>query len=338
MIDFQKAFGLLKQAFELKESAVELIRGLHNIRDKHRGCVLTIGKFDGVHLGHQAVLSQVVEKANELGMPSTVMVFEPQPEELFTPEQAPARLSLLRDKYTQLKALGIDRLLCVKFDRHFAAFSATEFVEGLLVEKLGIKYLVVGDDFRFGKGRVGDFATLVEEGAKCQFDVVSTQSFRLEDCRISSTEVRDALSNDDFTLAQQMLGRPFTIAGKVLHGDKRGRTIGFPTANVLLKRCKAPINGVFAVTVTVADKIYSGVANIGHRPTVNGQRSQLEVHIFDFNDDVYGQFISVALVSKIRQEMKFDSFELLHQQIQKDALTAKTLLYPTSLDLHGGGK
>ena len=338
MIDFQKAFGLLKQAFELKESAVELIRGLHNIRDKHRGCVLTIGKFDGVHLGHQAVLSQVVEKANELGLPSTVMVFEPQPEELFTPEQAPARLSLLRDKYTQLKALGIDRLLCVKFDRHFAAFSATEFVEGLLVDKLGIKYLVVGDDFRFGKGRVGDFATLVEEGAKCQFDVVSTQSFRLEDCRISSTEVRDALSNDDFTLAQQMLGRPFTIAGKVLHGDKRGRTIGFPTANVLLKRCKAPINGVFAVTVTVADKIYSGVANIGHRPTVNGQRSQLEVHIFDFNDDVYGQFISVALVSKIRQEMKFDSFELLHQQIQKDALTAKTLLYPTSLDLHGGGK
>ena len=317
---------------------MELIRGLHNIRDKHRGCVLTIGKFDGVHLGHQAVLSQVVEKANELGLPSTVMVFEPQPEELFTPEQAPARLSLLRDKYTQLKALGIDRLLCVKFDRHFAAFSATEFVEGLLVDKLGIKYLVVGDDFRFGKGRVGDFATLVEEGAKCQFDVVSTQSFRLEDCRISSTAVRDALSNDDFTLAQQMLGRPFTIAGKVLHGDKRGRTIGFPTANVLLKRCKAPINGVFAVTVTVADKIYSGVANIGHRPTVNGQRSQLEVHIFDFNDDVYGQFISVALVSKIRQEMKFDSFELLHQQIQKDALTAKTLLYPTSLDLHGGGK
>jgi riboflavin kinase/FMN adenylyltransferase len=305
---------------------VELIRGLHNIRDKHRGCVLTIGKFDGVHLGHQAVLSQVVEKAKELGVPSTVMVFEPQPEELFTPEQAPARLSLLRDKYTQLQALGIDRLLCVKFDRHFAAFSATEFVEGLLVRKLGIQFLVVGDDFRFGKGRVGDFSTLVEEGKKCQFEVVSTQSFRLENCRISSTAVRDALSTNDFNLAQQMLGRPFTIAGKVLHGDKKGRTIGFPTANVLLKRCKAPVNGVFAVIVSVADKRYSGVANIGHRPTVNGQRSQLEVHIFDFSDDVYGQFISVALVSKIRQEMKFDSFELLHQQIQKDALEAKSLL------------
>lgn len=305
---------------------MELIRGLHNIRDKHRGCVLTIGKFDGVHLGHQAVLSQVVEKARKLGLPATVMVFEPQPEELFTPEQAPARLSLLRDKYTQLKALGIDRLLCVKFDRHFASFSARDFVEGLLVNKLGVKFLVVGDDFRFGKGRVGDFSTLVEEGEKCDFDVVSTQSFRLEECRISSTAVRDALSDNDFALAEQMLGRPFTISGKVLHGDKRGRTIGFPTANVLLKRCKAPVNGVFAVRVDVAGKRYAGVANIGHRPTVNGQRSQLEVHLFDFNSDLYGQFICVALVSKIREEMKFDSFELLHQQIQKDALVAKTLL------------
>ena len=305
---------------------MELIRGLHNIRDRHRGCVLTIGKFDGVHLGHQAVLSQVVEKAKELGLPSTVMVFEPQPEELFTPEKAPARLSLLRDKYTQLKALGIDRLLCVKFDRRFASFSAKDFVEGLLVNKLGIKFLVVGDDFRFGRGRVGDFATLVEEGEKCQFDVVSTQSFRLEDCRISSTAVRDALSQNNFDLAQQMLGRPFAIAGKVLHGDKRGRTIGFPTANVLLKRCKAPVNGVFAVIVSVAGRQYPGVANIGHRPTVNGQRSQLEVHLFDFNSDLYGQFISVALVCKIREEMKFDSFELLHQQIQKDAKAARKLL------------
>ena len=305
---------------------MELIRGLHNICDEHHGCVLTIGKFDGVHLGHQAVLSQVVEKAKQLGLPSTVMVFEPQPEELFTPDKAPARLSLLRDKYTQLKALGIDRLLCVTFDHHFANVSATDFIEDLLVSKLGIKYLVVGDDFRFGKGRIGDFDTLVAEGQKCQFDVVSTQSFRLENCRISSTKIRQALEVDDFDLTQQMLGRPFAIAGKVLHGDKRGRTIGFPTANVLLKRCKAPVNGVFAVKVTVKDKQHNGVANIGHRPTVNGQRSQLEVHLFDFNGDLYGQFISVALISKIRQEMKFDSFELLHQQIQKDAIAARTLL------------
>ncbi|WP_289027948.1 bifunctional riboflavin kinase/FAD synthetase [uncultured Paraglaciecola sp.] len=305
---------------------MELIRGIHNIRDKHKACVLTIGKFDGVHLGHQAVLSQVIIKARSLGLPATVMVFEPQPEELFTPEQAPARLSLLRDKYIQLKRLGVDRLLVVNFNCTFANLSAHHFVEELLVNKLNVQYLVVGDDFRFGKDRTGDFALLKQEGEQYQFDVVSTQSFKVEDDRISSTAIREALNHDDFDLAQQMLARPFSIAGKVLHGDKKGRTIGFPTANVLLKRCKAPVNGVFAVKVQIANKFYMGVANIGHRPTVNGQRSQLEVHLFGFSGNLYGKFISVALVRKIRQEMKFDSFELLHKQIQKDALEAKVIL------------
>ncbi len=304
---------------------MELIRGLHNIRDKHKGCVLTIGKFDGVHLGHQAVLKEVVEKSRQLGLPATVMVFEPQPEELFSPDTAPARLSLLRDKYSQLKRLGIDRLLCIRFDRKFSCYTAEQFVEELLVEKLGIKYLVVGDDFRFGKGRGGDFNMLQYEGDKCDFELESTQSFRLKDCRISSTAVREALTDNNFVLAGQMLGRAFTIAGKVLHGDKRGRTIGFPTANLLLKRCTAPINGVFAVSVGIDAQQYFGVANIGSRPTVNGQRSQLEVHVFNFNGNIYGRFISVAIHAKLRQEMKFDSFELLHQQIKLDAQQAKNL-------------
>lgn len=305
---------------------MELIRGLHNLREKHRGCVLTIGKFDGVHLGHQAVLSQVLEKAKTLGLPATVMVFEPQPEELFTPEHAPARLSVLRDKYSQLQALGVDRLLCIKFNREFAAYSAQQFVENLLVDLLDVKFLVVGDDFRFGRGRVGDFAYLQKEGEKCHFSVASTQSFRVENCRISSTAIRDALADSNFGLAQQMLGRPFTISGKVLHGDKRGRTIGFPTANVLLKRVKAPVNGVFAVEVIVRGMRYLGVANIGHRPTVNGTRSQLEVHLFHFAETIYGQFISVVLKHKIRDEIKFDSFELLYKQIQQDAKKAQQLL------------
>lgn len=305
---------------------MELIRGLHNLRARHQGCVLTIGKFDGVHLGHQAVLSQVVEKARQLGLPATVMVFEPQPEELFSPANAPARLSVLRDKYRQLKKLGIDRLLCVKFNREFAACSAQHFVEQLLVAQLGVKFLVVGDDFRFGKGRVGDFAYLQQEGAKCGFDVVSTQSFRVANCRISSTAVRAALANSDFALAEQMLGRPFVIAGKVLHGEKLGRTIGFPTANLLLKRHNTPVNGVFAVDVTIAEQCFAGVANIGHRPTVNGQRAQLEVHLFNFDRNLYGQFISVALKHKIRDEKKFASFELLHQQIKLDAQQAQQLL------------
>ena len=305
---------------------MELIRGLHNLREKHRGCVLTIGKFDGVHLGHQAVLSQVLEKAKALGLPATVMVFEPQPEELFTPYHAPARLSVLRDKYSQLQALGVDRLLCIKFNHEFAGYSAEYFVEKLLVELLDVKFLVVGDDFRFGKGRVGDFAYLQKEGTKCHFDVASTQSFRVENCRISSTAVREALAAGNFGLAEQMLGRAFTISGKVLHGDKRGRTIGFPTANLLLKRIKAPVNGVFAVEVLVQGRTYNGVANIGHRPTVNGTRSQLEVHLFDFDKTIYGQTISVALKHKIREEIKFDSFELLHKQIQQDAQKARHLL------------
>jgi riboflavin kinase / FMN adenylyltransferase len=305
---------------------VELIRGLHNLRQKHQGCVLTIGKFDGVHLGHQAVLSQVVDKAKALGLPATVMVFEPQPEELFTPQHAPARLSVMRDKYAQLEALGIDRLLCVKFNHKFASYSAQHFVENLLVDLLDVKYLVVGDDFRFGKGRVGDFNYLQREGLKCHFAVASTQSFRVENCRISSTAIREALATSNFNLAQQMLGRPFTISGKVLHGDKRGRTIGFPTANLLLKRVKAPVKGVFAVEVIVNEQRYMGVANIGHRPTVNGTRSQLEVHLFDFNESIYGQTISVVLKHKIREEIKFDSFELLHKQIQQDAKKAQQLL------------
>lgn len=305
---------------------MELIRGLHNIREKHKGCVLTIGKFDGVHLGHQAVLKSLIEKSRELGLPSTVMVFEPQPEEVFTPDVAPARLSRLRDKYNQLKKLGVDRLLCIKFDKRFAGYSAQDFVEDLLVTRLGIGFLVVGDDFRFGKGRAGDFAMLTEEGKKCGFTVVNTASFRLHDCRISSTEVRNALANDDFGTACSMMGRPFDISGKVVHGDAKGRTIGFPTANVLLKRCRTPINGVFAVTVQLGNSNFNGVANIGTRPTVNGQRSQLEVHIFEYSGNLYGQYISVRMHGKLRDELKFDSFELLKQQINTDAQQAKKLL------------
>ncbi|GAB3034430.1 bifunctional riboflavin kinase/FAD synthetase [Bowmanella dokdonensis] len=305
---------------------MELIRGLHNIRERHKGCVLTIGKFDGVHLGHQAVVRNLVEKAREMHLPATVMVFEPQPEEVFNPQGAPARLSRLRDKYQQLRKLGVDRLLCIRFDRHFSQLSANFFVEELLVKKLGIEFLVVGDDFRFGKGRTGDFSMLKQEGELFGFQVVSTRSFRLQDCRISSTAIREALAQSDFRRAEAMLGRPFSIVGKVVHGDKKGRTIGFPTANVLLKRCRTPVAGVFAVRVRFNGQEYRGVANIGNRPTVNGQRSQLEVHLFDMNEHLYGRTIEVQLTAKIRDEMKFPSLEALQQQIRQDATQARALL------------
>lgn len=305
---------------------MELIRGLNNLKASHFGCVLTIGKFDGVHQGHQAVLKNVIEQARRLGLPATVMVFEPHPEEVFTPETAPARISPLAEKYQLLKAQGVDRLLCVRFNAQFAAQSPDEFIEHLLVDKLGVKFLVVGDDFRFGKGRQGDFARLEQAGQRFDFEVVSTQSYRMEDCRISSTAVREALAEGNFSLANTMLGRSFFISGRVIHGEKKGRTIGFPTANVLLNRCQTPITGVFAVKLNIDGTLYTGVANIGSRPTVNGQRKQLEVHIFDFTGSIYGQHITVVPVARIRDEKRFSSLEALREQIALDVAKAKHIL------------
>lgn len=305
---------------------MELIRGLHNIGKQHYGCVLSIGKFDGVHLGHQAVLANLIEKANSLNLPAVVMVFEPQPEELFSPQHAPARLSLLRDKYIALKKVGIHRLLCVRFTPAFSAMTPEAFIQKLLLDKLGVKFLVVGDDFKFGHKRSGGFTMLLEHSKKNDFDVVSTQSFTMHDCRISSTEVRKALANADFAQVSAMLGGPFVLRGKVVHGEKNGRTIGYPTANVLLHRHKSPLKGVFAVRVSTSYGRHLGVANVGMRPTLNGHRMQLEVHIFDFKMDLYGQNIEVEFVEKIRDEIKFADFQALKLQIVQDAQKAKDIL------------
>lgn len=318
-------------SFERECLRVELVRGLHNLAPHHAGCVLTIGKFDGVHKGHQAVLQNLREKAKALNLPSVVMVFEPQPEEVFTPDSAPARLTTLRDKIELMDAQGIDRLICVQFNRKFASQTAQTFIHELLVERLGVKFLVVGDDFRFGRQRQGDFAMLKRSGEDEGFEVVSTASFRLADCRISSTAIRTALSQADFNRAQTMLGRPFTITGKVIHGEKKGRTIGFPTANVLMNRCKTPLSGVFAVTVEIDSDIHDGVANIGHRPTLDGERMQLEVNVFNFSEDIYGKVIRVTPRAKIRAEKRFDTFDALKQQIGLDAAQAQRMLATITL-------
>lgn len=305
---------------------MELIRGLHNIRAEHFGCVLTIGKFDGVHLGHRAVLENLITQARSLQLPSMVMVFEPQPEEVFHPASAPARLSVLRDKYEQLESLGVDRLLVINFNTQFAASSAESFVEDLLVAQLGIRFLVVGDDFRFGHSRKGDFDMLVMEGEKCGFEVVSTQSFRMRDCRISSTAIRHAIEQADFDNATAMLGRTFQLSGRVIHGHKRGRTIGFPTANLRLSMTRCPLQGVYAVKVSIAGEYFDGVANVGYKPTVSGEQRLLEVHIFEFNESLYGERISVYPIAKIRDEQTFDTFDDLKQQIEIDARRARTFL------------
>ncbi|MEZ8064337.1 MULTISPECIES: bifunctional riboflavin kinase/FAD synthetase [Vibrio] len=306
---------------------MELIRGIHNIKAQHRGCVLTIGNFDGVHLGHQEVLSQVSKQAAVLGLPSVVMTFEPQPMELFARDRAPARLTRLRDKYVQLSKLDISRLLCVNFNQYFASLSAEAFIKDLLVDKLGVKFLVVGDDFCFGKGRTGNFTMLKEAGEKYGFEVVSTQSYCLNQLRVSSTEIRNALAADDLAASATMLGRDYSISGRVSHGRKLGRTIGFPTANIPLKRCVSPVSGVYVVEALDIDGVpVGGVANIGQRPTVNGVRQQLEVHFFDFKANLYGKQLEVRLLHKLRDEIKFESFDALKNQIELDAEAARVWL------------
>ncbi|WP_440874367.1 bifunctional riboflavin kinase/FAD synthetase [Thalassotalea sp. PLHSN55] len=305
---------------------MQLVRGIHNIKATDHGCVLTIGNFDGVHLGHRQVISALVKKAKALNTVAAVMVFEPQPQELFAPQTAPARLTRLRDKYKLLQELGVQRLICVNFDHKFAQQSAQYFIEHLLVERLGIEQLIVGDDFHFGKNRLGNFEMLKQAGEKFGFAVDDTASFKVADCRISSTEIRQALEEDDLALAQSMLGRAYSIIGKVFHGDKRGRQLGFPTANVRLKRCVSPISGVYVVKVATQSGDYYGVANVGSRPTVAGIRQQLEVHIFEFVGDLYGQMIEVTLLNKLRNEMKFASLDALTAQITEDSAQAKRYL------------
>jgi riboflavin kinase/FMN adenylyltransferase len=298
---------------------MQLIRGIHNIQPEHNGCVLTIGNFDGVHLGHKEVIKALIKQAKELNCKAAVMVFEPQPRELFFPDTAPARLCRLRDKYTLLASLGVERLICVNFNHKFATQSAKSFIEDLLVNKLGVKSLIVGDDFKFGKNREGNYDMLLEAGKSFSFNVSDTASYKILDQRISSTEIRQALEQNDLEQVNIMLGRPYSIRGRVFHGDKRGRQLGFPTANVKLKRRVSPVNGVYAVKVETNNGLYFGVANIGSRPTVSGIRQQLEVHIFEFDSDLYGQIIEVILLKKLRNEMKFDSLSALTEQIACDS-------------------
>ncbi|WP_456372821.1 bifunctional riboflavin kinase/FAD synthetase [Thiolapillus sp.] len=307
---------------------MQLIRGQHNLRPAHRGCVATIGNFDGVHLGHQAVFRALRKKAGDYGLPSTVILFEPQPMEFFCPDQAPARLTRLREKLIHVRACGIDRVLLLEFNQHLAGQEARDFIQTVLVDGLGIRHLYVGDDFRFGRKRQGDFSLLVEQGSEQGFGVESMDTVCHENCRISSTRIRMALEAGDFSTAESCLGRSYQICGRVAHGNQRGRSIGFPTLNINLHRRVSPLTGVFAVRVQgLRDEDLPGVANIGTRPTVDGQGLPLlEVHLFDFSEQVYGRQVGVSFVSRIREERRFSSFEELKIQISRDAAEARRIL------------
>ncbi|MCW8983400.1 MAG: bifunctional riboflavin kinase/FAD synthetase [Gammaproteobacteria bacterium] len=303
---------------------MQFIRGLHNLTSLHYGCVATIGNFDGVHLGHQAVLGQLAEKGAELGLPTVVITFEPQPQEYFSHGDVPPRLTRLREKVKALTRFSVDRVLCLSFNPRLAALSADEFVQQVLLDGLGVKYLVVGDDFHFGSNRSGNFETLKRAGEQHGFEVVNMHTFSIGGLRVSSTRVRQALQVGDLDLAEQLLGRPYRMSGRVAHGNKLGRTIGFPTANLFLHRKKTPVDGVYAVEMYgVEGEPVAGVANVGTRPTVGGTRSLLEVHLFNFNREIYRAHVNVDFLLKIREERKFESFDALKQQILKDGEQAE---------------
>ena len=302
-----------------QQRKIVFIRGLHNLQHSQDRSVVTIGSFDGVHLGHQAILKQVKTKAKELDLPSVVMIFEPQPQEFFSGEKAPARLMRVREKVETLRDFGIDKVVCLQFNSALRNLNASEFVHRILIEGLATRFLIVGDDFRFGCDRSGDFNMLRSSGDQYDFEVQDTETLEVNGERISSTLVRTILCQSDFIGAEALLGRPFTIRGCVVYGQQLGKELGFPTANVQLNRYSAPISGVFAVLVRVGDKLYKAAANVGVRPTVGDLvKPILEVHILDFDKDIYGERIEVEFKHKIRDEKKFTSLDNLVENIQND--------------------
>ncbi len=299
---------------------MELIRGLHNLRPRHHGCVATLGAFDGVHRGHQAVIGHLLEKSVELELPSLIIVFEPLPREYFSPLKAPARIMSFWEKCRALEALGVDRLLRIRFNEKFQSMSAQCFVDDIFVAGLGVRYVVLGDDFRFGARRQGDIKFIREQGLRYGYEAGSTPTFAVDGERVSSTRIREALENAEFSTAEALLGRPYSISGRVIFGRQRGRAMGTPTANLELRRLRAPLSGVYVVEVSGGglDRA-QGVANVGVRPTVDDSiKANLEVHLLSREVDLYGRHIEVTFRHKLREEIKFGSVEELQENIARD--------------------
>jgi len=311
---------------------MQVIRGTYNCRQQHQNGVLTIGNFDGLHLGHQKILQQLRQQAKTLNTHCSLMTLEPLPREYFAKGKPTAPRLMNRDEKTRAlhcleASIRPDYLIYLNFNQSLASMSADDFIEQILIARLNIKAIIIGDDFRFGCDRKGDYALLKQHGDRHGFTVQKMDSHLIDDIRVSSSLVRDALRNNQLAAADNMLGRAYTLCGHVNHGDKRGRTIGFPTANILLQRTQTPLSGVYSVTMH-SQKYgdVAGIANLGRRPTVNGERVQLEVHLFDFERSLYGEYVCVSFQQKIRDEMKFESFDDLKNQIKTDCEQAKRLL------------
>lgn len=301
----------------------------HSLANGHLsadGCVASIGNFDGVHLGHQSLIERLKEVSKARGVPSLLMMFEPQPLEFFQPSKAPVRLFSLRDKLLAMKQQGIDYVLCVPFNQAFSQLSAEEFIGHILVDKLKLKHLVIGDDFKFGYKRSGDFQTLKHAGEKFGFTVEDTNTLNLNGDRISSTRIRQALADNQLEQANTLLGRAYSMNGRVMKGRQLARQLNSPTANINIKRNSLPISGVFAVEVLHQEtqQCFNGVANLGVKPTVTDQpEPSLEVHLFDFSGNLYNQHLDVRFLKKLRDEKKFNHIDELKAAIATDQQSAR---------------
>lgn len=304
---------------------MRLALGLDSPERPAAGCVATIGNFDGVHLGHRKVIERLANEGQRLGLPVCVVLFEPQPREFFAPDQAPPRLMRLRDKIDRLSELPVDHVMILRFNRALAEMSPEAFIEKILIQSLQVHFLVIGDDFRFGRKRAGDYALLVKTGQARGFEVADTRTVLAGGERISSTLIREALMQGDLDRARELLGKPYEVCGRIIHGQKRGRTFGFPTANLLMQRKNTPVKGVFAVTMRgLGPTPIPGVANVGSRPTVTGDPTMLlETHLLDFSGDLYGRRVEVEFHARLRDERRFDGIPELKAQIEMDIQAAR---------------
>lgn len=302
---------------------MELIRGLHNLRDRHCGCVLSIGNFDGFHRGHQALVARLREHAQRCKVPAVVQVFEPTPREFFAKGKAPGRIATFRGKLAALERAGVDRVLCVRFGKKFAAIAAEQYVDEVLVNKLGMKAVVIGDDFRFGAGRGGDVALLRQMGARHGFVAEALGTVEIGGLRVSSSALREALASPDLARASILLGRPYSLTGRVRRGQQLGRKLGMPTLNVHLHRAPALRYGVYVVRVSCEGREWEGVANIGVRPSIASNDCVLEAHLFDATENLYSKVVDVTFLKFLRDEAKFDSMDALAAQMQRDGAAAR---------------
>jgi len=291
------------------------------------GSVVTIGAFDGLHLGHRRLLEQVLAESRRSGLPAVVMSFEPTPKEFFSADKPPARLMRFREKFEALDEAGIDLFFCPRFDEHMKNVDAATFIRVLLIHRLNMRHLVIGDDFHFARRREGNLQQLERAAGALEFTIQQVSSVFVDDERVSSTVIRDALWQGKMARAERLLGHPYRMSGRVVPGQRLGRDLGYPTANVHIKRRQSAVMGIFAVRVSgVAEQPLDAVASVGTRPTFAGTKPVLEVHIFDFDQDIYGRYIHVDFVARLRDEEKFDSVEALVEQMHLDSAQAREIL------------